>query len=398
MIVKDDLRKIVVSQMAEVKAMATGVKRAVLREIDMVAPHVIILSGIRRCGKSTLLKQIMRSVKEFYYLNFEDQRLFSFEVSDFDKLDEVFHEEFGAGGVYFFDEIQNVVGWERFVRMLHDNGKKVILTGSNASLLSKELGTKLTGRHLTYEIFPFSYGEMLSLTSQKAQLESFETYLRNGGFPDFLKFGNNEILRELFNDVISRDVIGRYNLEDPEIVKGTALYLMNNVGKEFSYNKLAKYFNAGSVNTISAYVSYLEDAYLLFTVRKFDYSYKKQIINPKKVYAIDCGLSRINSLSFSDDKGRVFENAVFLHLRRKSNDIYYFKGKGECDFVYKEKGVFKAVQVCCELTQDNVLREITGLKECTAVLKIKDGLIITLKQEDKIDGVMVKPALKWFME
>lgn len=396
---KESIRLVVLSQSQELKKNSAGIQRELLKNVDLRTKHAIILSGIRQCGKSTLLKQLLKDLTKFYYFNFEDPRALNFRLEDFETLEEVFKEEFGDSVYYFFDEIQNIQEWERFVRARLDTGKKFIITGSNASLLSKELGTRLTGRHLTYELFPFSYKEMLELKSQKPSVKTFEEYSKKGGFPEFLIFDKNEILHELFNDILLRDIVARYSLRESKTIKELAIYLLTNVGSEFSYNKLAKYFNIGSVNSVIGYISYLEDSYLIFTISKFDYSYKKQIINPKKTYSIDTGLSNANSASFSEDKGRVLENLVFLHLRRKYKEIYYFKRKHECDFVVKDKGkVIFAVQVCHTLTEDNKEREVNGLKEAMKELKIETVVILTLNQDDKLDDIPIKSAWKWMRE
>ena len=396
MILKDVLRSVIKLQGKELDKIDFGIERNVLKNIDTKLPLVIILSGIRRCGKSTVLKQIIKNTDNFYYFNFEDQRVFGFETGDFEKLDEVFHEEFGECDIYFFNEIQNVEGWERFVRRMQDSGKRFVITGSNASLLSKELGTKLTGRHITHELFPFSYTEMLRLMSKKRSLLSFESYMKTGGFPEYLKFNKTEILQELLNDIVMRDIVSRYNIRETKTIKEIAIYILTNVGKEFSYTNIAKHFKLGSTNTAISYISYFEDSYLIFTIPKFDCSYKKQVIGPKKAYSIDTGLSNANSASFSDDKGRMLENIVFLDLRRKYKNIFYFKDKGECDFVIMDKGkLTMAIQVCYELTDDNKEREIGDLREAMKKLKIKKGIIITLNQEDELDEIEVKAAWKW---
>lgn len=396
MILKETLLKIVRMQRDTLKQEDTGIIRDILSDIKIGPHYATILSGIRRCGKSTLLKQLMKN-KNVYYFNFEDQNVFGFDVADFERLDEVFHEEFGESKYYFFDEIQNVEGWERFVRKQQDAGKIFVITGSNASLLSKELGTKLTGRHINYELFPFSYQEMLKFTLQKQSLKSFSDYSKRGGFPLFLKYKKNDILQELLTDIVARDIIVRYKLREDKIIKQLLIYLMTNVGKEFSYNKIKNMFNLGSVNTISAYISYFEDSYLIFTIPKFDYSYKKQLVSPKKVYSIDVGFSNANSIKFSGDKGRVFENLVFLDLRRKYKEIFYFRDVKECDFVIKEKDkLILAVQVCYDLNEDNKERELAGLKEAMKKLNIKTGIILTLNQEDELENIKIMPAWKYF--
>ncbi len=399
MLLKETLRSVVRSQREESKIFEYGVERECLKNIDLKTKHVAIISGIRRCGKSTLLRQLMKKIKGFYYFNFEDTKALGFELSDFERLDEVFKEEFGEQDHYFFDEIQNVDNWEIFVRKKQDLGKKFIITGSNASLLSKELGTRLTGRHLNYELFPFSYKEYLKLVNKKPSIESFEEYFNFGGFPEFLKYKKAEILQELLLDILMRDIVARYKLREVKILKELAIYLLTNQGKEFSYNKLTKHFNLGSINTTLSFISYFEDSYLMFSIPQFDYSYKKQIINPKKIYSIDLGLLKANTVSFTKDKGRMLENLVFLNLRRNFKEIYYFKDNNECDFIVRDqKGVMQAMQVCYELTEENKERELEGLKKAMKKLKIKEGLIITYDQKDKIDGIPVIPFYEWQLQ
>ena len=403
MILKESLRKIVRSQRKDIISLNAGIPREKLGSVDLELPYATVLSGIRRCGKSTLLKQLTMKVKRFYYFNFEDPRTVDFEVSDFQKLNDVFMEEYGECDYYFFDEIQNIPEWERFVRPMLDKGKKFVITGSNASLLSRELGTKLTGRHLRYELFPFSFKEMLKFTGKKPSISSFEDYLRRGGFPEYLRYSKSEILQELLRDIVVRDIAVRHKLRELKTIKEMAIFLLTNVGKEFSYNNLKKMFELGSVNTVISFISYFEDSYLLFTLPKFDYSQKKRQVSPKKLYSIDNGLSTINSVSFSEDSGRMLENLVFMHLRKSHRELFYFREKNECDFITKERGKIKeAIQVCYELTDDNKKREMDGLAEAMNKLKLKQGLILTYNQDDKFEVgkkmIVVKPVWKWLLE
>ena len=400
MILKETLKSIVEIQQKDLKSLIYGTPRKLTTDIDLTLPFAIILSGIRRCGKSTLLRQVMKATNGKYYFNFEDPKATSFDLNDFQKLDELFLEEFGQGECYYFDEIQNVEKWELFVRTMLDKGKHFLITGSNASLLSKELGTRLTGRHLRRELFPFSYCEFLAFTSKKANSKTFDEYLHKGGFPEYLRFGRSEILQELLNDIIMRDIVVRHKLRSPKSIKEMALYLVSSVGVEFSYNSLAKAFGLGSTNSAISFVSYLEDSYLLFTVPRFSYSLKKQSVNPKKIYVIDNGLADVNSVSFSLNKGRMLENSVFLHLRRSGKEIFYFKDQRECDFVIKEDNeIRQAIQVCYSLNEDNKGREVHGLMEALETFDLSEGLILTFNQQDtlKIDGKTIKivPAWRW---
>ena len=402
MILKETLRGIIQSQKRDMASLEEGIAREKSREIHMQPGFALVVAGIRRCGKSTLLRQALKQAKNGYYFNFEDPRAVDFEITDFQKLDELFKDEFGENHAYFFDEAQNVPQWDRFIRHLLDRNKKVMITGSNASLLSKDLGTRLTGRHLQYELFPFSYSEYLLFNREKAGIRTFEDYLDRGGFPEYLKLKNNQVLQELLNDIITRDVIARHSLRRTAAVKSMVLYLLTNVGKEFSYKNLQVMFNLGSVNSAISFVSYFEDSYLLFTVPKFDYSLKKQIVNPKKVYSVDHGLTRVNSASFSQDRGKALENIVFIHLRKKYPHIFYHREKRECDFVIKEgTAIRQAYQVCFELNEDNKGREIEGLLEALKKFKLDTGVILTYTQQDAIEmegkNIRIIPVWKWLL-
>ncbi|HLC55714.1 MAG TPA: ATP-binding protein [Candidatus Nanoarchaeia archaeon] len=403
MIDKETLRKVVKIQREELSLFELGVHREESDKIKIDIPFAVILSGIRRCGKSTLLRQLMEKIKGYYYFNFEDSRATDFEISDFEKLDEIFHEEYKDQDYYFFDEIQNIPKWELFVRRLIDTKKHVIITGSNASLLSKELGTKLTGRHLTHEIFPFSFKEFISLNKDKLNIKSFERYLIDGGFPEYLKLKRPDILQELLKDVIARDITTRYKIRNQKTLNDLAVYLLTNIGKQFTYNSLKKSFKLGSVNSVTSFISYFEDTYMIFTIPRFDYSLKKMLVRPKKIYSIDNGLSIKNSSSFFDDRGRLLENAVFINLRKRYKDIFYFQENNECDFLVRDgTSITQAIQVCYEINRDNKDREINGLLEAMNKFKLKNGMILTYDQSDKfvIKDKIIKaiPVWKWLLE
>lgn len=213
--------------------------------------HIEVVTGIRRCGKSSFLHQI-RSLyyPDAAYFNFEDARIFGFEVEDFTKLDDIIGKN---QTVYFFDEIQNVPSWELFIRQLHDRKCKVYVTGSNASLLSKELATRLTGRNIRLELFPFSYQEFLLLEQIGAGIISFDKYLHSGGFPEYLADKSVYILQNLLKDIAMRDIAVRYGIRNTQSLMDITLYLLSNTGKEFSYNNLRKTFSIGSTNTVVDY-------------------------------------------------------------------------------------------------------------------------------------------------
>ena len=398
MILNEDLEKVIVSQRKTLDNSEVGILRD--EKVEIRDSFAATITGVRRCGKSTFLNQLLKKQKKAYYLNLEDPRLEGFEAKDFNKAEEIMKKIYGRGGVFFFDEIQTVSKWEKFIRYLTDKKEKVVITGSNASLLSREFGTKLTGRHLQTEMFPFSYNEFLKLRKEKPNQKSFEKYMKEGGFPEYLKKKDQRILFELLTDIITKDIAVRYSIKNVDLLKKIAIFLLSNVAKEFSYNSIKKTFKIKSVQTVIDYISFFENAYLLFTLPRFSYSYKQQQVNPKKVYSIDNGLSYNLSTSFSEDKGKMLENTIFLHLRKKHKNIYYFKEKKECDFLIKEKEkITQAIQVTCKLNEENKEREINGLIEAMEKFNLKTGLIITLNQEDEIKTrnkkIKIKPAWKY---
>jgi predicted AAA+ superfamily ATPase len=380
--------------------------------------EIIVISGIRRCGKSTLLHQIRNELpQKDYYLNFDDERLIEFKVENFQELLETFIILFGEQDVFYFDEIQNIKGWERFVRRLHDLGKKVFVTGSNASMLSRELGTHLTGRYLSIELFPFSFKEFvlyngllldekeLYSTSGKSILQKhFNEYLKSGGFPLYIKNKNDDYLKSLYNSIIYRDVMVRNRLTYERELLELVYFLASNVAKPSSNNSLAKTVHIKNATTIKNYISFLQNTYLLFQINKHDYSLKKQLQNLKKTYFIDNGLVNKLGFMFSDNLGRLLENLVFVELKRKGFDVYYHKEKHECDFVVKETNkITNAIQVCFAFESEQTKRrEINGLLEALNKYNIEEGIILTNSIEDEIvtneKKIKIKATWKWLLE
>lgn len=385
MILKSLLQEIAAAQKENLLKLQTGLRRHQLDEMPELTSHALIISGIRRCGKSTLLHQLLREkYQDAFYLNFEDPRLYDLELNDFTRLDEVITERESTS--LFFDEIQVVEGWERYIRQKLDEGYKTIITGSNASLLSSELGTKLTGRHITKELFPFSWKEFCDFKSAESSGDALKSYMETGGFPEYVKSENDDILHQLFEDILVRDIAVRYGVRDVKTLQRLALYLISNVGSLVTGNKMRSLFGIGATSTVMEYFSYLEQTWLLHFIPKFSYSVRKQSINPRKVYAIDTGLVNVNSKSFSDNYGRILENLVFLHLRRSVKEIFYFSEKGECDFVTFVNGnVNDVIQVCYELNTDNLDRELNGLFEALSFFEKGEGFIVTQNQTDRFE-------------
>lgn len=392
MILKSLLKEVTEAQKENLLKLNTGLKRHQLDEMPELASHALIISGIRRCGKSTMLHQLLKEKHpDAYYVNFEDPRLYDFELNDFTRLDEVIEEQ--GTEVLFFDEIQVIDGWERYVRQKLDEGFKLVITGSNVSLLSSELGSKLTGRHITKELFPFSWKEFCEFRVLDSSGDALKEYMQIGGFPEYVKTEDDDILHQLFEDILVRDIAVRFGVRDVKTLQRLALYLVSNVGNLVTGNKLRSLFGIGATSTVMEYFSYLEQTWLMHFIPKFSYSVRKQSVNPRKVYAIDTGLINVNSKSFSGDFGRILENLVFLHLRRNFKEIYYLSEKGECDFVTFEQGnVQEVVQVCYELNPDNLDRELNGLFEALSFFELEQGFIITQSQTDRFekDGKVAK--------
>ncbi len=380
--------------------------------------EIVVISGIRRCGKSTLLQQIRSENKEKdFYLNFDDERLIQFKVDDFQLLFETFIELFGIQKTFYFDEIQNITGWERFVRRLHDYGNKIFITGSNASMLSQELGTHLTGRFVSYELFPFSFLEFLEYkgktdfnnrlysTEGKSELQGlFTTFLTSGGFPAYLHNQNDNYLKSLYESILYRDVMVRNHLNSEKELLELVYYLASNVSRLSSYNSLAKSIGVKNASTTKNYLQYIQNTYLIFQVSKFDFSLKKQIQNLKKTYFIDQGLVTRLGFLFTAEKGRLLENIVFIELRRRGLDIFYFSGKNECDFLIRQgTKIVQAIQVCYTFdSPETKARKIKGLSEAMKTYSLEQGLILTNDFTENLSteefNIQAIPVWKWLVE
>ena len=400
MIRQDEIALVIDSQREAFLKQDSGFIRDALAEIPIADSFATIITGIRRCGKSTLLLQLLcRDYHEAIFLNFDDIRLSGFETSDLTRLHrEVERREIK---VLFFDEIQIIKGWEKYINQLLREGYKVFITGSNASMLSIELGTHLTGRHLSMELFPFSYSEFIKFKGLDSKENAVMEYLKTGGIPEYIKTGMPVVLNTLVDDILMRDIAIRHSIRDVNSLRQLTTFLITNIGNLISANKLVGMFSIKSPATFLEYFSFLKDAYLLEFIPMFSHSLKVQARNPKRVYVMDMGLYTENSVSTSDNMGRRLENLVFLNLRRKYKQIFYYKDRGECDFVTIEKNVVKeAIQVCMTIDDENFDREYNGLLEAMQNLGIKEGSIITLNQSDifEKDGVVIKmiPVLDLF--
>lgn len=375
-------------------------KQLISREMTIPIPthQILVVSGVRRCGKSVLIRKSLPVDAPGLYLNFEDPRLVDFEAADFPKLAQL-RDELGKTSI-LLNEVQTVVGWEIFARSLHEKGEKLYITGSNANMLSREFGTRLTGRYKQVELFPFSYTEFLLFKQLPPGVESFETYFQSGGFPEFLQNQYPDYLRTLLRDILTRDVAVRRNISNETALIRLGVFLSSNVAKPFSYSRIGGLLEIKSVRTVIDYCDYLTESYLFDLIPMYSPSIRKQLANPKKAFCVDPALAAANSLSFSKDLGRKLENYVYLHPRRSFQEIQYYQTKdSECDFVVKwNEDIIGAVQVCWELNSDTLAREITGLKNALAETNAPKGVLLTWNQEDVLERIEVLPVWKWMMQ
>lgn len=398
------------------------VERETLNSIDQKSKEVVDIIGIRRCGKSTILKLLIKKLQlkdNFLYLNFEDPFFLEHNHPQvFMEAVETYEEFFSKDLHYlFFDEVQAVDKWEKAIRTLRDIGRyKIYITGSSSKLLSSELASVLTGRHLTQEVMPLSFLEFLTFSGhsisnkkdlilkRKILLKEWERFLLIGGFPEIAVTKNLQLLKQYFWDIIQRDIVMRHQIRDIVTLERLALFIISNSAKTISIESLKKTFNV-SFKMVANYLEYFKECFLFIDVPQFAYSLKKQQKALKKYYTIDCGLANAAALRFSEDKGRMLENAVLLYLKHRKDKIYYYKTKNnlEVDFIVcADQGIELVIQVSWSLvnkiTRDREIRAlVTALKE----LGLRQGLILTENEEEelKVDGVhiSIKPAFQWIL-
>jgi hypothetical protein len=385
--------------------------------------EIIVLSGLRRCGKSVLLEHArrLRGSGNDYCFNFEDERLVTFGTDDFEVLHQTLISLYGVQKTFYLDEIQNIPAWELFVRRMYNAGCKIYITGSNANLFSEELGTRLTGRYIALDIYPISFAEFSQLdvplerqdfsTTEIGLLKKrYAEYLELGGIPAYITNQDTEYLSSLYESILYRDIIARYKIGNPDALKKLVFFLASNCSKEIALSKLLGMINNNgeiikSRTTISDYCGYIENSFLCFFVNRYDDNLKAQQQAPRKVYFIDHALARILGFRTSEDRGRMLENIVFIELKRRGYDIFYYQDSKECDFIIREGAhTQQVIQVCAELNDPSTkTREISGLIEAMDKFSLSVGLIITENEEytetleinDKKYKIVVVPIWKW---
>lgn len=379
----------------------------------------LIITGVRRCGKSSLMMlvrdELKLSRKDCLFVDFSDERLVNFEHGDFQKIEDYMAENgHPESSFLFIDEAQEVRHWEKWVNRLKEK-HPIIITGSNSGLLSKEIAGVLTGRSINLHLEPFSFREFLMAKKidpegyrfdpkkQALIRRAFNEYRDAGGFPKMVLSGDKIILKELYDNILYRDVIARLGANFEKPAKELSAYFLSNPSGKISSRKAAEATGVSSLLSVKKIINAFENSFLFLFLPKFDFSVKKQIQNPKKTYCIDNGFLSALGFSFSDNDGRLLENLVAIELKRRSKDIYYSSGAKECDFVIKEGNkIVEAIQVAWKLTSENREREIAGLAEAMGKFKLKNGTILTCDQEQELavqnKKIAVKPAWRWLLE
>jgi predicted AAA+ superfamily ATPase len=392
-------------------------------------PQVIAVTGVRRAGKSTLLKQAIDHLVEegtppsnILFTNLEHP-YFSQYSHDVQYLEKLFEDYLKIanpkGKIYcFLDEIQFFSKWPIFIKAHYEQkGVKFIITGSNSFLMSHELLTLLSGRTLPIEVYPLSFGELirarvkikeltpLALAQHRHEIRRWlDKFLRFGGFPEVVMLEDDTLVDDILNayskTILYQDVASRLNIKKPVDLERLFYYLSSNIGSSFTYKGLAELFDLTD-KTIKEYIEALKAANLLFEVDKFSWSLKHQIRAPKKIYSIDPGMVNAIAFKFSENRGKLFENILYIELKRRKKEIFYYKTASgyEVDFLTKEQKKLELIQVCVDLHEKAELREVRALIQAAKELELSHGTLITADVEKTwtLDGIALSaiPLYRW---
>lgn len=414
---KQRLKEVVIDQKEVFLSKKGLIDRNITLDRFLTTSQIVVITGVRRCGKSSLMYLIKDALdlkeNQFCYCNFDDERIIYYP----DLLSDIYAihiEQYQTKPIFFFDEIQEIPNWQKFVNRMYEQSHKLFVTGSNATLLSSEISTSLTGRNRILELYPFSFEEYLRLNErsyeinrlsvkQKALIQSdLNQYLELGGFPLVVKEKDLEVAHALFQDILYRDIVIRYQLSNVEEIKKMALFLASNIGKLFSYSTLQSVSELKSLSSVKNYLQYLESSHIFYYLKKFDYSVKKQILNSRKVYAIDNAIPNRLGFRFSENLGRLLENVVFIEMKRRGKEIYYYQNKYECDFLIKENlKIIEAIQVVYSLNRENSKRELNGVLETMHTFSIPKGTIIVMDKNkfsiELPENISIMSAYEWLL-
>ena len=403
-----------------------GIPREKLKEILpwITRKEIIAVLGVRRSGKTTIFYEIIEHLikntdpKNILFIKADDDRVS--QEGLINQAIETYKQLINPESKYyvFIDEVQEIPDWQKTIKRIYDLNPetKIFISGSNSQILQEELGALLAGRYAYFEIFPFSFIEYLKtkkieldeiniIKNKTTIINHLNDYIKYGAFPEVILEEKPEIKSELakfyFDSIFYRDVIKRKNIRNPAKMEKLVKYLLQNTANLTNYTKTAKILEL-TTDSITEYIRILEEAYLIFSINIYDFSYKKQVINPKKTYCVDTGIRNATGFQFSSDIGRLYENLVFINLRRKNPEIFYWKNKGECDFIIKTKNKLEAIQVCYEINNETKEKETNSLIEAITNFKLKEGLIITgnYEAEETINGKKIRfaPLWKWLLK
>ncbi len=400
-------------------------------ERGLLDDFIVAISGPRRAGKTYFMYQIISGLLEsgverenILYINLEDDRLFPLKPDGMDRILEKFMELYGEHetAYLFLDEIQNLTDWQSWLKRMHALKKniKIVVSGSSAKLLSKEIITGLRGRVFSVEVLPISFREYVRYKGNdpdkiaarphgenaRRARSFFREYVRKGSYPaiafsDWQEETSREILQNYYETMILRDVMERHGIRETAMLRNLAKILLTSVGSEFSYTRFYNNLRAVgfglSKSTVIEYVSHLEEAYLFFVLNRWRPSEKKRQVSPMKPYVLDTALLDALLYSGSEDRGKKLENIVFIELMRRRKKVFYHRNGRECDFLTYEGGkISQAIQVT-ETLKGNSGRELDGMKEAMKAYSLSKGLILTENEFDEMDGVNVMPVWLWLL-
>lgn len=382
----------------------------------MSSPLIKVVLGPRRAGKSVFSLMLLKG-KSFLYFNFDDPVLVGEKLDLYELVDEL-HKFYGETKFVLFDEIQNLKGWELFANRLHRQGYNLVLTGSNANLLSMELATHLTGRHLPIEILPFDFQEFLkaknfsNLDQKPELLKLLEQYMTFGGFPEVVTKNQHPrgYLDVLFDSLLFKDVVKRHKVRFSEQIDQLGSYLINNVSNQYSFRKIANILKFKSDVTLERYLKYLEEAYIIFSLSGFSAKAGERLRSPKKIYTVDNGFVASKAVQHSSDNGKLMENLVFTEFVKRgfepNRELFYYKTRNgrEVDFaIMNGYEISKLIQVCYDVRSSDVeQREVKSLIEAGDELKVDNLTVLTWDDEREVEKngkiVKFKPLWKWLLE
>ncbi len=414
------LKDVVLTQKRELenRLQEIYVERKLPDHFDFGNDLIKVIIGPRRAGKSFYAAHLIAQTGSYGYINFDDERLVAIE--DYDEILGAIKAVYGNPQHLFFDEIQNLPRWELFVNRLQRQGFKMLITGSNANLLSSELSTHLTGRHTAVVLFPFSFSEYLTMSgNQMTNIEkkdALDLYLAQGGYPEPLikKIDRRDYLRTLLQSTLYKDIIKRFKIRSVQGIEDLTLYLMSNIAREYSFNALAGVTKCRSVHTIDKYIRYIQEAYLVFSLQRFSFKVKEQAGYNKKIYCTDNGMAVASGFRFSENRGALYENLVAIALKKKEISgrcsIFYWKSSNneEVDFVVKEGlNVSQLIQVCSDISNPQTMkREMRALVKASRELNCNNLILLNdradriekFKWQDAESVIRLMPLWQWLEE